>query len=63
MMMRKPKEPVKLQTLWDRADLQHSVPELQLQPVSIDPPRWSERAKLQDQWRALSATSRQRTLH
>jgi hypothetical protein len=61
--MRKPKESVKLQTLWDRADLNRSCPELQLQPVCVDPPRWSERAKLQDQWRALKSIDRPRTLH
>lgn len=60
--MRKPKDSVKQETLRDRTDLQQ-YPELQLQPVSFDPPRWSERAKLQDQWRELNSTSRLRKLH
>lgn len=61
--MRKPKDPVEQQTLWEHADLQRSYAELQLQPVSIDPPRWAERAKLQDQWRALNSADRLRKLH
>jgi hypothetical protein len=59
--MRKPRDKAKQQTLWERDDLRRL--ELRLQPVSIDPPRWSERAKLQDQWRALNSSDRQRTLH
>lgn len=61
--MRKPKEPVNRQSLWDQDDLQRSWLELRLQPVSIDPPRWSERAKLQEQWHALNSIDRVRTLH
>ena len=60
--MRKPKEPVKQEALWEHADPQR-YPQLQLQPVSIDPPRWSERAKLQEQWRVLNSMDRLRKLH
>lgn len=62
-MMRKPKDSPKQQTFWERADFQRSYAELQLQPVSLDPARWSERAKLQDQWRALNSSDRLRKLH
>jgi hypothetical protein len=60
--MRKPKDSTQQDALFDQADLQR-YPELQLQPVSFDPPRWAERAKLQDQWRELNAIDRARKIH
>jgi hypothetical protein len=60
--MRKPKDSTKQDELREPADLQR-YPELQLQPVSFDPPRWAERAKLQHQWREYVSIERLRTLH
>lgn len=61
--MRKPKNPVDQNARREDTALQPSHPQLQLQPVSFDPPRWAERAKLQAQWREFDSPDRLRRLH